>query len=166
MRDKSVPVNPVTRHERRCCLPGGSVKSTTGVKAKASAPPHAAPHLRGLDIPWCVTSNPPGGDAERAAADGRHTTARLAHGMLRERGDCLATPAERPLVPRPGGATGSPSVLQDEPATQHVLAPVPAKRRSVDPPCLVSWRAAPPPAVSAHYSPLLQSWVNASALFC
>src|SRR6266700_2779147 len=80
MRDKPVPVNPITRDQRRCCLPCGSVKSTMGVKAKASAPPHAAPHLRGLDIPWCVTSNPPGGDAERAAADGRHTTARLAHG--------------------------------------------------------------------------------------
>jgi hypothetical protein len=80
MRDKSVPVNPATNDERRCCLPCGPAKSTTGVKAKTSAPPHSAPHLRGLDIPWCVTSNPPGGDAERAAADGRHTTAGLAHG--------------------------------------------------------------------------------------
>ena len=90
MRDNSVPVNPVKSDEkrktsqecqaRRCCLPCGPAKSTTGVKAKTRAPPHSAPHLRGLDIPWCVTSNPPGGDAERAAADGRHTTARLAHG--------------------------------------------------------------------------------------
>ncbi len=80
MRDNSAPVNPVTSDERRCCLPCGPAKSTTGVKAKTSAPPHSAPHLRGLDIPWCVTSNPPGGDAERAAADGRHTTAGLAHG--------------------------------------------------------------------------------------
>jgi hypothetical protein len=90
MRDKSVPVNPVKNDEkrktpqecraRRCCLPCGPAKSTAGVKAKTSAPPHSAPHLRGLDISWCVTSNPPGGDAERAAADGRHTTAGLAHG--------------------------------------------------------------------------------------
>jgi transposase len=80
MRDNFVPVNPITSDERRCCLPCGSAKSTTGVKAKTSAPPYSAPHLRGLDIPWCVTSNPPGGDAERAAADGRHTTAGLAHG--------------------------------------------------------------------------------------
>jgi Transposase len=85
MRDKPVPVNPVTRDERRCCLPCGPAKSTTGVKAKASAPPHSAPHLRCLDIPWCGTSNPPGGDAERAAADGRHTTAGLAHGRQDER---------------------------------------------------------------------------------
>jgi hypothetical protein len=81
MRDKSVPVNPVNSDERRCCLPCRPAKSTTGVKAKTSAPPHPAPHLRGLDIPWCVTSSPPGGDAERAAADGRHTTAGLAHGQ-------------------------------------------------------------------------------------
>src|SRR6266699_1699755 len=90
MRDNSVPVNPVKSDEqrktsqecraRRCCLPCGPAKSTTGVKAKTSAPPHSAPHLRGLDIPWCVTSNPPGGDAERAAADGRHSTAGLTHG--------------------------------------------------------------------------------------
>jgi transposase len=90
MRDNSVQVNPVKSGEqrktsqecwaRRCCLPCGPTKSTTGVKAKTSAPPHSAPHLRGLDIPWCVRSNPPGGDAERAAADGRHTTVGLAHG--------------------------------------------------------------------------------------
>src|SRR5712692_10162646 len=90
MRDNSVPVNPVTSDEKRktpqecrarsCCLPCGPAKSTTGVKAKTSASPHSAPHLRGLDIPWCVTSSPPGGDAEWAAADGRYTTAGLAHG--------------------------------------------------------------------------------------
>jgi hypothetical protein len=90
MRDNSVPVNPVKSdeqrktpqeyHARRCCLPCGPAKSTTGVKAKTSAPPHSAPHLRGLDILWYVTSSPPGGDAELAAADGRCTTAGLAHG--------------------------------------------------------------------------------------
>jgi transposase len=80
MRDKLSKVNPVTRDERRCYLPCGPTKSTTGVKAKTSAPSHSAPHRRDLDIPWCVTSNPPGGDAERAAADGRHTTTGLAHG--------------------------------------------------------------------------------------
>ena len=90
MRDYLRKVNPVKSDEqrktsqecraRRCCLPCGPAKSTTGVKAKTSAPSHSTPHLRGLDIPWCVTSNPPGEDAERAAADGRHTTTGLAHG--------------------------------------------------------------------------------------
>src|SRR5258706_4886950 len=85
---------------------------------------------------------------------------------MEERGDCLATPAERPLVPRPGGAMSPPSVLQDEPAAQHVLAPVPAKRRSVDPPCLVSWRSAPPPAPIEHADPLPRSVWNAAAPSC
>jgi Transposase/zinc-finger of transposase IS204/IS1001/IS1096/IS1165 len=80
MRDKLRKVNPVTKDERSCYLPCGPTKSTTGVKAKTSAPSHSAPHRCGLDIPWCVTRNPPGGDAERAAADGRHTTTGLAHG--------------------------------------------------------------------------------------
>src|SRR5260370_41833358 len=85
--------------------------------------------------------------------------------MMRERGDRLATPAERPLVPRPGGATGSPSVLQDEPAAQHVLATALAERRSVDPPFLVSWRSAPPPAPVVQGGPLPPSARNAGALF-
>src|SRR6266567_4256096 len=177
MRDNSVPVNPVKSDEqrktsqecraRRCCLPCGPAKSTTGVKAKTSAPPHSTPHLRGLDIPWCVTSNPPGGDAERAAADGRHTTAGLAHGRQDGGPRGLSGDSSRKaLVPRPGGATGSPSVLQDEPAAQHVLAPVPAKRRSVDPPFLVSWRSAPPPAPIARAGPLPRSAWNAAEPSC
>jgi hypothetical protein len=78
----------------------GRLSLPRDVKAKTSAPLHAAPHLRGLDIPWCGTASPPGGDAERVAADGRYSTAGLAHGRQEEgTGDRLATPAERPLVP-------------------------------------------------------------------
>jgi hypothetical protein len=167
MRDKPVPVNPVTRDERRCCLPCGPTKSTTGVKAKASAPPHATPHLRGLDIPWCVTSNPHGGTRSglRQTAD-TPPQSWLTVGKMEERRDRLATPAARPLVPRPGGATGSPSVLQDELAAQHVLASVPATRRSVDPPSLVSWRSAPPSVPIAHAGPLPSSVWNAAEPSC
>src|SRR6266516_8045247 len=75
-----------------CGLPG-----VPRVSRPRRARPHIPPpHLRGLDIPWSVRSNPHGGDAERAAADGReahHRGAWLTVCRREERGDRLATPA-------------------------------------------------------------------------
>jgi len=56
--------------------------------------------------------------------------------------------------------------LQDELVALCALSVVLVRRRSVDPPYLVSWRSAPPPAPVAHEGPLPPSVRNAGAPFC
>jgi hypothetical protein len=133
MRDKSVPVNPVKSDEKRitpqecrrrisriiratCSMPefpngredaasrAGPPSLPCQSRPSKRAPTHLHTTQRGLDLAWSLVGNPPGGDAERAAADGRGHDGRGARFTVGRRepvGTALRLQQKGPLSPSP-----------------------------------------------------------------